>query len=63
MFSQNIVKCFSSLFVIHIYNFSYSRSSSRLLIDFCLLILIYEIEIVKFLGIPRRPYHIINLIL
>ena len=63
MFSQTIVECFSSLFLIHIYNFSYSRSSSKLLIGVYLLILIYEIEIVWLFGIPRRPYHIINLIL
>ena len=58
--------CKASLHILdshnYIYNFSYHRSSFELLIEFCLLIQINEIETAYFLNIPKRLYHIINLI-
>ena len=46
----------------HIYNFSYCKGSFELLIGYCLLIWIHEIGTAYFLDIPKRLYHIINLI-
>ena len=46
----------------HIYNFSYCNSSFKLLIGYCLLIWIHKIGTVYFSDIPKRLYHIINLI-
>ena len=58
--------CKASLHILgshnYIYNFSYHRSSFELLIEFCLLIQINEIGTAYFLNIPKRLYHIINLI-
>ena len=46
----------------HIYNFSYCKSSFELLIGYCLLIWIHKIGTIYFSDIPKRLYHIINLI-
>ena len=59
--------CYSKFFILlkrdyYIYNFSHRSSSFKLLIEFYLLIQIHEIGIAYFLGIPKRLYHIINLI-